>query len=95
MGSHSPLKVEDTQRMISPSRTRSRHLSRLNALETSNVVDPIDIVVMDGPKPQIRESVFGTFFRFLGVLLLRGGANAERRFGFEPLDLMPSVWQRG
>ena len=50
---------------------------------------------MDGPKPQIRESDFGTFFRFLGVLLLRGGANAERRFGFEPLDLMPSVWQRG
>ena len=51
--------------------------------------------LMDGPKPQIRESDFGTFFRFLGVLLLRGGANAERRFGFEPLDLMPSVWQRG
>ena len=44
VGSPSPLKVEDTQRMISPSRTRSRHLSRLNALETSNVVDPIDTV---------------------------------------------------
>ena len=29
--------------------------------------------VMHEPKPQIRESDFGTFFRFLGVLLLRRG----------------------
>ena len=63
--------------------------------DTSLVLWYYLIMPMDGPKPQIRESVFGTFFRFLGVLLLRGGANAERRFGFEPLDLMPSVWQRG
>ena len=28
---------------------------------------------MHEPKPQIRESDFGTFFRFLGVLLLRRG----------------------
>jgi hypothetical protein len=33
----------------------------------------VNVTNMDGPKPQIRESVFGTFFRFLGVLLLRRG----------------------
>ena len=52
-------------------------------------------MAIDEPKPQIRESRNRTFFQFLGVCLLNGGVNAERRFGFEPLDLIPSGWQRG